>query len=185
MARLVKTLLVAFVAAVMIAMAFVVAIAAPAAAGNTWTPTPEESVKVTAGAWFISDNAGLPDHECHIGVVGMYDLKKEEWRGQGSFMDKDFADGKLKAILTIDDGEAQVNDTGVLTGTYKLYGDARVSIDQELVGECPFKLLLQDFYLSGYITIKMEIDLPGDGLYEYMVRIIGLDPLSGGTVVSH
>lgn len=184
MARLVRTLLVAFVATVMIAMAFAVAIAAPAAAATTHTP--DEGVKVTAGGWFISENKpgttlDLVGHECHFGVVGMYDLKKEEWRGQGSFMDKNYSDGTLKAILTIDDGQVKVPNSGL----YWLYGIARVSVDQEKIGEYAFTMTLEDWINPAgdhYYTVQMQIDLPGP---DFLVWVSGYDDLGGGIVVSH
>jgi hypothetical protein len=184
MARLVRTLLVAFVATVIIAMAFTVAIAAPVAAVTTHTP--DEGVKVTAGGWFISENKpgttlDLAGHECHFGVVGMYDLKKEEWRGQGSFMDKNYSDGTLKAILTIDDGQVKVPNTGL----YWLYGIARVSVDQEKIGEYAFAMTLEDWINPAgdhWYTVQMQIDLPGP---DFLVWVSGFDDLGGGIVVSH
>ena len=184
MARLVKTLFVATVAAVMIAMAFVVAVAAPAAAATTHSP--DEGVKVTAGGWFISENKpgttlDLIGHECHFGVVGMFDLKKEEWRGQGSFMDKNFTDGTLKAILTVDDGQVKVPNTGL----YWLYGTARVSVDQEKIGDFPFTMVLEDFINAAgdhYYTVELQIHWPGP---DYLVWVSGFDDLGGGIVVSH
>jgi hypothetical protein len=153
LARTAKIVAVALMAAMMITMALVIAVAAPAMAAK-----PTE--KVTAGGWFISKDQpyvshDLIGHECHFGVVGMMDANGD-WRGQGSFMDKN---DSIKAILTIEDGA--VNPDGSL---FVLYGTARVYVDHEYIGDYEFKMLLEDFVNADgdvFITVSMAIAMPG------------------------
>lgn len=175
------------IAVLFIVMAFAMAFPAMVAAVDTDTPT--MPAKVTAGGWVISDNqpgtgADLIGHECHYGVVAMYDAKKMEWKGQGSFMDKDYEAGTLKAILTIDYGKVKVPPPEQGYSLYKLEGDARVSIDQEFVGVLPFKLTLEDWVSPlgvQFYTISLWIDMPSGPDY----LIWAFPDVDGGTITAH
>lgn len=132
--------------------------------------------KVTAGGWFVSENHPFVNYEqigdeCYFGVVGME--QGCEWRGQGSFMDKTLG---IKAILDVNSGS--VSGGGTL---YRLYGVARVSVNNIKMGEYSFELTLEDF--EGGQTVQMRIfGLDGYTSPEY--RVWAFSPYVGGGMVT-
>lgn len=174
LARTAKIIVVALIAAMMITMTLVIAVAAPATAAK-----PME--KVTAGGWFISKNQpfvnyDLIGNECHFGVVGMMDVNGD-WRGHGSFMDKDES---IKAILTVEDGA--VKPDGAL---FILYGTARVYVDHKYIGDFDFKMLLENSVNAAgdvFITVSMAIAMPG---YSPFYFVWSHPYIEGGQVNTH
>ena len=139
----------------------------------------EPEVIVTGGGWFIANHGEVGD-KCSFGIVAMD--KDGTWSGQGSWMDKDWVGGKLKAILKVDAGAYTPDYEWGGVGPAPLviiYGDAKVFIDHKYVGTYDFLMWLWDTDIgdNGGLTI---------GGIGYMgVDVNPPDSLSGGQIVIH
>ena len=135
----------------------------------------KETTKVTGGGWYIADGkncsrpsiTGQENNHCSFGFQARE--KGGNWSGRGSFMDRDY---RLKAILTVEDMEI-LRDLDCI----RLYGTARVYVDNKFVDECPFFFgLVEGAHTS--VSDRAGFGIPALNYYAH-------GTLSGGEIKFH
>lgn len=133
--------------------------------------------KVTFGGWAVTPDTATNRFDVlnapiHFGGVGMF--AGGAWRGEGSFMDKDF---RLKAHLNVEDGTLIQVDPFIRIGGYADVWIDNVKLDKPL----RWNLWLLTTPPDGVQTFDFVLySIPGIGHKEWYIK--GNDVLEGGQV---